>query len=348
MTLKLIDTFSGIGGFSFAAEKLVGGFETVAFVECEPFCQKILKQHWPTVPIYEDIKTYQPKPYSADVVCGGFPCQDISVAGQGKGITEETRSGLFFQLMRVIRLVQPKYVVLENVAAILNNGLGIVLGELAEAGFDCEWSCIPASAVGACHQRDRWWLVAYNQSERARKHKSGLRGQLERRDLQTDRDTNQEISSTANTNNDGSFSTPNKGGNKETNGGTSKRKDTVSDIKRSSESKISGNVQFNASNTEGSERNEFQTFREHGELGTQGIPRNSNGSENTPRWRNTAHGVRGDWREWSVKPIICRNDDGLTTKLDRAKRLKALGNSIVPQVAAIPLQRVLDLYQINV
>ena len=96
MSLKIIDTFSGIGGFSYAAEKLVGGFETVAFVECEPYCQKILKKHWPNVPIYDDIKSYNPEPYSADVVCGGFPCQDISVAGQGKGITEETRSGLFY------------------------------------------------------------------------------------------------------------------------------------------------------------------------------------------------------------------------------------------------------------
>ena len=121
MTLKIIDTFSGIGGFSYAAEKLVGGFETIQFVECEPYAQKILKKHWPDIPIHDDIKTYNPEPYSADVVCGGFPCQDISTAGQGKGITEETRSGLFYELIRVIRLVRPRYIVLENVAAILNN-----------------------------------------------------------------------------------------------------------------------------------------------------------------------------------------------------------------------------------
>ena len=161
MTLKLIDTFSGIGGFSLAAEQIVGGFETVAFVECEPYAQKILKKHWPNVPIYDDIRTYRPEPYSARVVVGGFPCQDISNCGRGEGITETSRSGLFHHLMRVIRLVRPEFVVLENVAAILNNGLDTVLGELYSAGFDAEWATFPATMVGAAHQRDRWWLVGY-------------------------------------------------------------------------------------------------------------------------------------------------------------------------------------------
>jgi DNA (cytosine-5)-methyltransferase 1 len=164
MTLRLLDTFSGIGGFSYAAERIVGGFETVAFVEREPYCQKILSKHWPSVPIHDDITTFNPEPYSADVICGGFPCQDISLAGKQAGIKEGTRSGLFYELMRVVRLVRPQYVILENVSAILANGLDTVLAELAQAGFDAEWACIPASAVGACHQRDRWWLVAYSSS----------------------------------------------------------------------------------------------------------------------------------------------------------------------------------------
>ena len=159
--LRLLDTFSGIGGFSYAAERIVGGYETVAFVEREPFCQKVLRKHWPDVPIFDDITTYTPERGSADVICGGFPCQDISTAGKQAGIKEGTRSGLFYELMRVVRLVGPKFVVLENVSAILTNGLDDVLGELSQAGFDAEWACIPASAVGACHQRDRWWLVAY-------------------------------------------------------------------------------------------------------------------------------------------------------------------------------------------
>jgi DNA (cytosine-5)-methyltransferase 1 len=160
--LRLLDCFSGIGGFSYAAERIVGGFETVAFVECESYCQQILRKHWPDIPIHDDITTFKPKPHSADVVCGGFPCQDISAAGKKAGIQKGTRSGLFYELMRVVRMVRPKFIILENVSAILANGLDTVLAELAQAGFDAEWACIPASAVGACHRRDRWWLVAYS------------------------------------------------------------------------------------------------------------------------------------------------------------------------------------------
>jgi len=166
MTIRMLDTFSGIGGFSLAA-RWVGGIETVQFVEREPFCQRVLAKHWPGVPIHDDICTFSPAAGSADLVVGGFPCQDISQAGRQAGIKVGTRSGLFYELMRVIRMVGPRFVVLENVAAIVSGGLDIVLGELAEAGFDAEWACIPASAVGACHRRDRWWLVAY-----ARHHRS--------------------------------------------------------------------------------------------------------------------------------------------------------------------------------
>ena len=159
--LKILDTFAGIGGFSYAAEKIIGGFETTQFIEIEPYCQKVLKKHWPSVPIHDDIKTFTARPFQFDVITGGFPCQDISVAGLQKGITKQSRSGLFYELIRVIRLVRPKFIVLENVAAILNNGLDIVLGELSEAGYDAEWSIISASSLGACHRRSRWWLVAY-------------------------------------------------------------------------------------------------------------------------------------------------------------------------------------------
>ena len=161
--LKIIDLFSGGGGFSYAAEKLVGGYETIQFVENEPYCQKVLKKHWPLVPIHDDIRTYEPKPYSASIVVGGFPCQDLSIAGKGRGITKETRSGLFYELMRVVCVVRPKYIIMENVAAILNNGLGIVLGELFKARYDAEWGTFRASDyVRTCHHRDRWWLLAIN------------------------------------------------------------------------------------------------------------------------------------------------------------------------------------------
>ena len=134
--LIILDGFAGIGGFSYAAHELVGGFETTQFVEIDPFCQKVLKKHFPNVPCHDDIRTFTAFPRQYDVITGGFPCQDISVAGRREGITDQSRSGLFYELIRVIRLVRPRFVVMENVAAILNNGLDIVLGELSQAGYD--------------------------------------------------------------------------------------------------------------------------------------------------------------------------------------------------------------------
>ena len=176
--LKLLDTFAGIGGFSYAAEKIIGGFETTQFIEIEPYCQKVLKKHWPDVPIHDDIKTFTARPFQWDVICAGFPCQDISVAGLQKGITKESRSGLFYELMRVVRLVRPKFIVLENVAAILNNGLDIVLGELSEPGSDAEWAIISASSLGACHRRSRWWLVAYPNNNGHQRRKFETRNKI--------------------------------------------------------------------------------------------------------------------------------------------------------------------------
>ena len=237
--MKLLDTFAGIGGFSYAAEKLVGGFETTQFIEINPFCQKVLNKHWSHVPIHDDITTFTATPGEFDIITGGFPCQDISVAGLQKGITKETRSGLFYELIRVIRMVRPSYVILENVAAILANGLDIVLGELSEAGYDAEWSIISASSLGAAHRRSRWWLIAY----------------------------------------------PCRNG-----------------LQREVRTKVSG-----------------ETWHQ----------------KNCRR-------LNKDWRRYETEPTIHRTVDGISNRVDR---LKALGNAVVPQVAAIPLQRVKTLHE---
>jgi DNA (cytosine-5)-methyltransferase 1 len=162
--LKVLDLFSGIGGFSLGLER-TGGFETTAFCEIEPYCRAVLRKHWPDVPIYDDIRTLTADRLAADgigvdLICGGFPCQDISCAGAGAGIGGE-RSGLWREYARLIGELRPGYVIVENVAALLGRGLGVVLGDLAALGFDAEWHCIPASAVGAPHRRDRVWIVAY-------------------------------------------------------------------------------------------------------------------------------------------------------------------------------------------
>ena len=115
MELKLLDLFSGIGGFSYAGEKIVGGFKTTQFVELDPYCQKVLRKNFPNNPIHADIKTFTAKPGQFDVFTIGFPCQDLSVAGRQKGIGEGTRSGLFYESIRLLREVRPKFALFENV-----------------------------------------------------------------------------------------------------------------------------------------------------------------------------------------------------------------------------------------
>jgi DNA (cytosine-5)-methyltransferase 1 len=194
--MNVLDLFSGIGGFSLGLER--AGMRTVAFCESDEYCRAVLRRHWPDVPVWDDVRTltfhegrlaadtikrrileatevcagregagilgstneHQCTPVYIDVICGGFPCQDISVAGKGAGIAGE-RSILWKEFARIIGEVRPRYIIVENVAALLGRGLSVVLGDLAALGYDAEWHCIPACAVGAPHRRDRVWIVAY-------------------------------------------------------------------------------------------------------------------------------------------------------------------------------------------
>jgi len=158
--MKVLDLFSGIGGFSLGLER--AGMETVAFCEFDRHAQAVIKKHWPDVPIHKDVRGLDGNEYrgSVDVVCGGFPCQDISVAGKQTGIKGE-RSGLWSEFARIIGEIRPRYVIIENVAALRNNGLGVVLKDLWALGYDAEWHIIPASVVGLPHQRERLWVIAY-------------------------------------------------------------------------------------------------------------------------------------------------------------------------------------------
>ncbi|MGB6971172.1 MAG: DNA (cytosine-5-)-methyltransferase, partial [Desulfobulbales bacterium] len=184
--LQVLDLFSGIGGFSLGLEK--AGFRTVAFCEIDDFARKKLRQHWPDVPIYEDIKelnyeTLKLDGIKPDVIVGGFPCTDISIAGKRAGIEGE-QSGLWKEFKRLIAEINPQWVIIENVANLRSNGLVTVLQDLREIGFDAEWHIIPASAVGAPHQRERIWIVAYPGCQYGKKGPeifSKLQGQLEKR-----------------------------------------------------------------------------------------------------------------------------------------------------------------------
>ena len=162
--IPLLSLFAGIGGFELGLERS-GGFETVAQCEIDPYCNKVLAKHWPEVKRYGDIRELNAATLHRDgitvrAICGGFPCQDISNAGKQAGIDGE-RSGLWSEYARLVGELGPEVVFVENVSALLGRGLDRVLGDLAALGYDAWWDCIPASAVGAPHQRDRLWLVAY-------------------------------------------------------------------------------------------------------------------------------------------------------------------------------------------
>ena len=141
---------------------------TAWFCEQDEFCRAVLAHHWPGVPCHPDITELRAVDVEpVDVLCGGFPCQDLSYAGAGAGLAG-ARSGLWTEYARLVGELRPRYVVVENVSALLARGLGTVLGDLAALGYDAEWDCIPASAVGAPHRRDRVWLVAYADGGRQR------------------------------------------------------------------------------------------------------------------------------------------------------------------------------------
>lgn len=165
--MKVGSLFAGIGGFDLGLER--AGFEIAWQVEIDPYCQRVLAKHWPNVQRYGDIQsvdwgTVEP----VDVLCGGFPCQDISLAGKGAGLAGE-RSGLWFEYAKAIEALKPRYVIIENVAALRSRGLDQVLGALAALGYDAEWHVLSACQFGAPHTRERLFVVAYPQG-------SGLEG----------------------------------------------------------------------------------------------------------------------------------------------------------------------------
>ena len=341
--LKILDLFSGIGGFSYAAERIVGGYKTTQFVEIDPYCQSVLRKNFPNTPIHDDIKTFTAKKGQFDVLTAGFPCQDLSVAGRQAGIGEGTRSGLFYEIIRLLGEIQPKFVLFENVRNLLSHEKGAtfqeILFQIAKAGYDAEWSVVSAKDLGACHKRERLWIIAYPFSNgvQGRLQGSVLRereffsNQLERREVGS------EVSgcstNASNSNSDGSSTTERIRIDEKTSRSSQKREKKISKSKGSSESRGSGAIQ---------QITETQDFTNSFSDGTQ-----SNCEElETPIWTNAflnskeRRTLSPDWQGYVSEPSLCRGDDGLS---NRVARIKALGNSIVPQCAAVPLQRIKDL-----
>lgn len=163
--IRVGSLFSGAGlcdlGLSWA------GFEHQWFCEIDPFCRSILARHWPDVPIYADVTSLKGSVLpDIDVLCGGFPCQDVSQGGKRAGIKKGTRSGLWYEYARLIKEIRPRYAIIENVRGLLSCGIEIVLQDLAALGYDAEWEVLPAAALGAPHHRERVFIVAYPHGQR--------------------------------------------------------------------------------------------------------------------------------------------------------------------------------------
>jgi DNA (cytosine-5)-methyltransferase 1 len=298
--MKVLDLFSGIGGFSLGLER--AGFETVAFCEVDKKCQAVLKKHWPNVPIFDDVSNLKGEDIGqkVDVICGGFPCQDISLAGKGAGLAGK-RSGLWSEFHRLIKEIKPKYAIIENVSALRSRGLDQVLREISEIGYDAEWHCITAASIGAPHRRDRIWIVAYSRDNTRRDSITGSlgrngEGQLEER-VRASETT--ETSGSSETSESVAYSQ----------GKLSDGNNTYSESSKPSAQKLGSSS---------SERNVSNSNSE----GLQG------------QWEITSR-ISKELQDasyscwWKTEPSVGRVANGIPGRVDR---LKQLGNAVVPQI----------------
>ena len=366
--LKLLDLFSGIAGFSYAAEKIVRGFKTTQFVENDSYCQSVIRKNFPNIPIHDDITTFKAERGQFDVFTIGFPCQDLSVAGRKKGIGEGTRSGLFYESIRLLREVRPRFALFENVRNLLSHENGEtfqeVLFQIAKAGYDAEWSVISARDMGACHLRERIWIVAYangygsSSSERLRVNGEADSGTQERQNQtryfeRSSKSRNSEVVQRAT---------------EFTDTDSLQRFDILrqeSKQRQETQQGLGNGVNRSDSSHPNRQRLERrlpehqQELQETGQPGqkdslcstntdSSGTQSNSEGMEK-PIWKHAflnskeRRTLSPNWTGYVSEPCLCRGDDGLR---GRVARLKALGNSIVPACAAVPLQRIKDLNSI--
>ena len=327
--LKLLDLFSGIGGFSLGLES-TGGFKTIAFVEKNEFCQKVLKKHWPNITIEGDIRNVKGEKYQADIISGGFPCQPFSVAGKRKG-TDDDRY-LWDETIRVIRECKPRWFIGENVEGLININNGVVLKQvqtdLEEAGFEVQCIVIPAAGVGAWHQRKRIWIMAYSDS-------NGHWNKIKGSDGEKKKIQNKYWKGNSST---GKFS------------GTNSIRQTRSEHVSNSNSIGLGGWNSKRCAVEGWLF--LSREQERCQMGSKTTRRdehvsNSN-SKRLERHRSeyklqknggekyfirSGHDeTRESW--WQTQSRICRIPNGVSTRMDRNRneRLKSLGNSIVPQI----------------
>ena len=319
--MRLLDLFSGIGGFSLAASWVWGkDLEIVGFCDNEDFAQKVLTKNFPGVPIYGDIKEISLKRGAADIITGGFPCQPFSQAGKRQGEADDRH--LWPEMLRIIKEVRPRWIIGENVYGLVNmeNGktLDRILADLEDEGYTVEPFIIPACAVGAWHRRDRIWIVAYservgcrpgekNESSRWEDCDKLKRGSAERKR----RETIVEHRSARVCKN-----VPDPDSDRE-------ERDKPQNRKGRRTEQIYKDVPDTAS----SNRDDNENVPRNEEVKTQEIFRDRSSPGRNDAW-------------WTTEPSVGRVANGIPNRVDR---LKGLGNAIVPQVAAVIMQAIKDL-----
>lgn len=310
--LKLLDLFSGIGGFSLAAS-WTGAIETIAFCEIEPFCQKVLKKHWPDVPIFPDItKLRGDEVGTVDILTGGFPCQPFSCAGKQRGKADDRY--LWPSMFRIIQETKPTWVIGENVPGIIDMGLEDCFLDLEDEGYEVQPLIIPACAINAPHRRDRVWIVGYSESARKRVR------QQKRVDRQIFSETGR------------------KQGVNLFNTSSQDAADTCSDTGNQWRTEPAG--QQRPARTPDGGYDVADACRQ----GLQGTERDSSFKQRPGASRSTPQCSCFGGEYWSVEPDVGRVAHGIP---DRVHRLKALGNSIVPQVVYPILQGIVDIERLE-
>ena len=363
--LKVLDLFSGIGGFTLGLDS-TGGFKTIAFVEKDKFCQKVLKKNFPNITIEGEIRDVKGDRYKADVITGGFPCQPFSVAGKRKG-TDDDRY-LWDETIRVIRECKPKWFIGENVEGLINIQEGMVLRQvqtdLEKEGFQVQCLIIPASGIGAWHQRKRVWIIGCNvsNSDKSRSFKkySTSFNRQNKRDGSINESSSRSNENVSNSDNNGSH--------------RQKRNATIKSSNEPKEWLSFGNDKDVSDSDKGlrrrwgaigesgtdevwgfypkKEKQPKQNFRSKaircndifGEENVQdsnsfGLQRHRLQSNNLQKENTTREDGNTSFKEqqtwWQTQSDLCGVPNGISYELDkdRANRIKTLGNAIVPQIA---------------
>jgi DNA (cytosine-5)-methyltransferase 1 len=394
--LKLLDLFSGIGGFSLGLES-TGYFQTIAFVEKDKFCRQVLQKNFKNIPIEEDIRNVRGSDYAADVITGGFPCQPFSVAGKRKGTADDRY--LWDETIRVIAECKPRWFIGENVEGLININNGMVLRQvqtdLEEQGFQVQCLVIPAAGIGAWHQRKRIWIMGYaKHNGRSSSTIKGRNGEINEGTPQGQDKTSQftgasrsrndetlrmvaNTKSSSGVNGDVSNSISTGGGRRRVSRNVdeqgwntlktereslqSKDKQTRSnDIEQSSEDVSNSNSRLRRGRgTEFKNRDDREGWfyseeekQTRNDIRSEVIGCNAVPGEDVPN-TNTGFGIRenqeiqtrgnafnsicksGKRNWWQTQSEFCGVPNGVSYELDknRSSRIKALGNSIVPQIA---------------